>query len=160
MNRLWRALAFLAGTGAALFLSTAALAVGAGSSPPQAQWKATLGRATWSGRLTALYPGAADDTELVTITVTNAGHKAQRLSSVTASIRSQANGDAETAAGGDITGCRATWFTVSIAHHSALSTRIAPRKSYAAQVRLAMRNSGTNQDACRGASPAFTVTAR
>ena len=35
------------------------------SSHPQAQWRATLGRATWSGRLTALYPGAANNTELI-----------------------------------------------------------------------------------------------
>ena len=148
MKRLWRALAFLAATGAALFLSTAALAVTSGSSPAQAQWRTTLGRATWSGKLTALYPGAPNDTERFAVTVTNAGHAAQRLSSVTASI-------APTAAAG----CRKSWFTVAIAHPRPLPARIAPGGLYTAHIELAMRDSGTNQDACRGASPAFTVTA-
>jgi len=159
MKRLWRALAFLAAAGAALFLSTAAFAVGAGSSPPPSQWTTTLGPASWSGKLTALYPGAAGDTELFTLTVTNAGQTAQRLSSVSASVRSQADGDAETAAGADIPGCRAPWFTVAAEPLDPLPARLAPGASYTGIITLAIRNSGTNQDACRGASPAFTVTA-
>lgn len=160
MKRLWRALAFLAATGAALFLSTAGLAVAGGSSTPQAQWASTLGPAAWSGQLTALYPGAAADTERFTVTVTNTGQKAQRLSSITASIPSQANGDAQTGAGADIPGCRASWFAVSIGQDNRLlPTQVGPGESYTGTVELAMQNSGTNQDACRGASPAFTVTA-
>ncbi|HUA03585.1 MAG TPA: hypothetical protein VMB27_06740 [Solirubrobacteraceae bacterium] len=149
MKRLWRVLAFLAATGAALFLSTAAFAVGAGSSPPQAQWKVNRGPATWSGKLTALYPGAPNDTERFTVTIVNRGRSAQILHSVTASI-------ATTAAAG----CRTSWFTVAVRHERPLPARIASGASYIAQVGLAMRNSGTNQDACRRASPAFTITAR
>ncbi|HTT30708.1 MAG TPA: hypothetical protein VMG37_19995 [Solirubrobacteraceae bacterium] len=159
MKRLWRALAFLAAAVAALFLSTAALAVAGGSSPPPAQWTSTLGPASWSGKLTALYPGAAGDTELFTLTLTNAGQSTQRLSSITASIRSQANGDAETAAGADIPGCRATWFTVAVDDHGPLPARLASGASYTGTIELAMQNSRTDQDGCRGAPPAFTVTA-
>jgi hypothetical protein len=161
MTRLWRALAFLAAAGAALVLSTSAFAIGAGSSRTQIQWKASIGPATWSGKLTALYPGASHDTERVRITVTNTGRSAQRLSSVSASIPTRANGDAQTAAGADIRGCRAAWFSASIGGGaSTLPVELSRGAVYAGHVDLVMRDSGTNQDACRGASPAITVTAR
>ena len=149
MNRLWRALAFLAAAGAALFLSTAALAIGGGSSPPQAQWKVSHGPATWSGKLAALNPGAPNDTERFAVTIVNRGKSAQVLHSVTASI-------ATTAAAG----CRTSWFTVAVRHERPLPARIAPGASLTAQAGLAMRDSRTNQDACRGAAPALTVSAR
>jgi hypothetical protein len=151
MKRLWRALAFLAAAGAALFLSTSALAVGAGSNPTPAQphWRTALGPVTWSGKLTALYPGSRDDTERFALMITNAGKSAQVLHSVTASVQSKTNG------------CRASWFTVSIDDRDRrLPARLAPGSSYAAHVDLVMRDTGANQDACEGASPAITVTAR
>lgn len=161
MNRLWRALAFLAAAGTALFLSTAALAVGGGSSQPQAKWKVALGPATWSGKLTALYPGAPADTEVFAVRIANASNSVQVLHSVEASMQRQANGDAETAAGMDIQGCRASWFAVSVDHAGRpLFINIAPGTSYTAKVDLTMRASGSNQDECRAASPAFTVTSR
>jgi hypothetical protein len=160
MKRLWRALAFLAAAGAALFLSTAAFAVGAGSSQPQTQWKATLGPPTWSGKLTALYPGARGDTELFGFTVTNIGRSKQRLSRIVASVPA-GGGDAQTGAGDDIRGCRATWFTVLVDHADRpLPLKLAPGASYRGKVELTMRDSATSQNACRGASPAVTVTAR
>ena len=161
MTRLWRALAFLAAAGAALVLSTSAFAVGAGSSPPQVQWKTSLGPATWSGNLTALYPGASHDTELLPITVINTGRSMQRLSSVSASIPAGAGGDAQTAAGADIRGCRAAWFSASIGDGGLpLPVELSRGVSYIGHVDLVMRDSGTNQGACEGASPAITVTAR
>jgi len=149
MKRLWRALAFLAAAGAALFLSTAAFAVGAGSGPPQAQWKVSHGPATWSGKLTALYPGAPNDTERFAVTIVNRGTSAQFLHSITASI-------ATTSAAG----CRTSWFTIEVRHERPLPARIAPGAEYSATIQLAMRDSGTDQDSCRSASPAFIVTAR
>jgi hypothetical protein len=151
MIRLWRALAFLAAAGAALFLSTAALAVAAGSNPTPAQphWRMAVRPVTWSGKLTALYPGARDDTERFAVTITNAGKSAQVLHSVTASVASKANG------------CRADWFTVSIdGRDRRLPAQLAPGASYAAHVNLVMRDSATNQDSCRRTAPAVTVTAR
>jgi hypothetical protein len=150
MKRLWRALAFLATTGVALFLSTAALAVvGGSSSAPPPKWTTSLGRGTWSGKLTALYPGVPNDTERFTVRIVNTSHAAERLSSVTASI-------ATTGA----PGCRASWFTIAVVHQRPVPAQVAPGNSFAGTVLLAMRNSGTNQDACRGAMPAFRVTAR
>ena len=161
MKGTWKALAFLAAVAAAaLALSTSALAVGAGSSHPQAQWKATLGRATWSGKLTALYPGANNNAELIPFVVTNASRAKQRLSRTVAAVPESGGGDAQTAAGADIRGCRATWFAVVVDHADRpLPVELAPGASYRGKVELTMRDSGTNQDACKGASPAIVVTA-
>ncbi len=161
MTRLWRALAFLAAAGAALVLSTSAFAVGAGSSRPQIQWKTSLGPATWSGKVTALYPGASHDTVRRPLTVINTGRSPQRLSSLSASIPAGAGGDAQTAAGANIRGCRAAWFSASIGGGGRpLPIKLSRGVSYIGQVDLVMRDSGTNQDACERASPAITVTAR
>ena len=161
MKGTWKALAFLAAVaGAALALSTSALAVGAGSSHPQAQWRATLGHATWSGKLTALYPGATNNTELIPFVVTNASRARQRLNRTVASVPETGGGDAQTAAGADIRGCRATWFAVVVDHADRpLPLELAPGASYRGKVELTMRDSRTDQDACKGASPAIAVTA-
>ncbi len=162
MKGTWKALAFLVAVASAgLALSTSALAVGAGSSHPQAQWKATLGRATWSGKLTALYPGATNNTELIPFVVTNASNARQRLNRTVASVPETAGGDAQTAAGADIRGCRATWFAVIVDHADrTLPLELARSASYRGKVELTMRDTGANQDACKGASPAITVTVR
>ena len=163
MKRLWRALAFLAAAGAALFLSTSAFAVGGGprAAPAQPQWKMTLGPVTRSGRLTALYPGARDDAEVLAFTVANVGHAKQRLNRIVASVAAASDGDAETAAGVDIRGCRATWFPVVVDRADRPPPlELAPAASYHGKVELTMRDSGTNQNACRGASPAVSIAAR
>lgn len=161
MTRLWRALAFLAAAGAALVLSTSAFAVGAGPSRPQIQWKTSLGPATWSGKLTALYPGASHDTERRPITVINTGRSPQRLSSLSASIPAGPGGYAQTAGRANIRGCRAAWFSASIGDgRPTLPVELSRGASYIGHVDLVMRDSGTNQNACKGASPAITVTAR
>jgi hypothetical protein len=161
MNRTWKALAFLATlAGVALAVSTSALAVGGGSAPSPAGWRMALGRPAWSGRLTALFPGARNDAELLSFTVTNTAHARQRLSSVVASVPSTAGGDARTSAGGDIRGCRARWFTVVLDRADRpLPAALAPGRSYQGKIELSMRDSGTDQDACRGAAPAVAVTA-
>lgn len=157
MKRTWKALAFLATLiGAAFATSTIALAIGGGSSPQAPRWRTTLGPVTWSGRLNALYPGASG--EQLAFTVTNAGRGIQRLGWVRASIAAAGNGDAETAGGADITGCRASWFRIAVDHGGrSLPVPVAPGASYRAAAQLTMRDSGTNQDACRGAAPAVTV---
>lgn len=157
MRRTWKALAFLATViGAAFALSTVALAVGGGSSPPAPRWRTTLGPVTWSGRLSALYPGAPG--ERLAFTVTNAGRGIQRLGWVRASIAAAGNGDAETAARADIRGCRASWFRVAVDRGGrSLPAPVAPGASYRGTTQVTMRDSGTNQDACRGAAPAFAV---
>jgi hypothetical protein len=154
----WKALAFLAAVaGTALVLSTSAFALGGGAAPAPAQWKTKLGGAAWSGRVAALYPGAGNDVELKSISVTNDSRGKQRLSAVTASIRTT-GGDVQNVAGGEIRGCRASWFGVSVEHASrSLPAVIPPGDAYTAKIALTMRNTATNQNACRGAAPAFTV---
>jgi hypothetical protein len=154
----WKALAFLAAVaGTALVLSTYAFALGGGAAPAPAHWKTNLSGAAWSGRVSALYPGAANDVELKSVTVTNDTHAKQRLSAVTASIRTTA-GDVQNTAGAEIRGCRASWFGVSVEHASrSLPAVIPPGDSYTAKIAFTMRDSATNQDACRGTAPAFTV---
>lgn len=161
MKGRWKALAFLAAiAGAGLALSTSALAVGGGSSPSPAQWRMSLGSGAWSGRLTALYPGVRGDTELLTFTVTNAGRARQRLSRVTASVRAAVGGDAQTVAGRDIRGCRANWFTAVIDRADRpVPLQLAPGASYRGKVKLTMRDSGTNQNVCRGVAPAVSIVA-
>ena len=161
MKRPWRALAFLATVVVcALALSTSASALGGGSSPARPQWRTSLGPATWSGRLTALYPGAQGDAEVFPVKVTDTARAAQRLRSLTAAVPVGSSEDAETAQGAVIPGCLASWFVVTVERGArALPATIKPGASYAASVRLVMRDSGSNQDACRGAAPAFTVTA-
>jgi hypothetical protein len=157
----WKALAFPAAVaGTALVLSTSALALGGGATPSAAKWKPRLGPATWSGKLSRLYPGLANDTEVFPFTVTNAGHSAQRLTYIRVSMMTRAGGDAETAAGADIRRCRASWFSVSVAPRDRpLPVNVAAGASYAGKVELSMRNSATNQNACAAGSPAFTFTA-
>jgi hypothetical protein len=154
----WKALAFLAAVaGTALVLSTSAFALGGGARPPLPQWRTTLGAMNWSGRLTALYPGALNDAELRTITVTNAARAREPLASVKASIRT-ASGDVQTATGTTIRGCLASWFTITVEHASrSLPATIPPGDSYTAEIAFTMRDAGTNQDACRQGSPAFVV---
>ena len=92
--------------------------------------------------------------------VTNASHAGQRLNRTVASVPETGGGDAHTAAGADIRGCRATWFAVVVDHADRpLPLELGARASYRGKVELTMRDSGTNQDACKGASPAIAVTA-
>jgi hypothetical protein len=93
------------------------------------------------------------------VTVTNDRQASQSLSSLTVSIRTESNGDAETVGGRDIRGCLASLFTISIDPGDRASRRGRSGGSYAGKVDVGMRDSGTNQDACRSGSPAITVPA-
>ena len=76
------------------------------------------------------------------------------------SVPATRGGDARTAGGADIHGCRAKWFTVVVDRaNRPLPARLVPGASYRGKVELTMRDSGTNQDACRGAAPAVSITA-
>jgi hypothetical protein len=123
-------------------------------------WAVTSGSATWSGSLTALYPGASSDTELLPFTVTNNGNGHQAVTSITAALMTKTNGDAETSSGNDITGCLASWFTATVdSGNASLPANLAPGGTYTGKVDLTMQDSGTNQNACQGAVPAVTITA-
>jgi len=157
----WSALAVIvAAAGAALVLAASALAFGGGSSSAQPTWTTRLDAPTWSGRLRALYPGAANDAEVFRFRVTNSGRTTEDLRSVTVSLASAA-GDVETAAGAAVRGCRTGWFAVSVdARDRSLPVSLAPGATYTGRVELSMQNSHANQDACQGSAPAFTVSAQ
>jgi hypothetical protein len=147
------------GIAVAYFTGQSSSATGSGSVGNSTQWGVSMGTSTWSGSTTALYPGASNDTEYLPFTVTNNGHGYQSLSTATASMPTEANGDAETSAGADIPGCRASWFTATVdSGNPSLPSDLAPAGTYTGKVDLTMQDSQSNQDACQGASPAVSVT--
>jgi hypothetical protein len=156
------AIGLLAAVGGAVayFSGASNSATGSGSVGASTQFAVSQGSPTWSGSLTALYPGASNDTEYFPFTVTNNGNGHQSVGSITVSMPTEANGDAETAAGADIAGCQASWFTASLdAGNPSLPANLAPAGTYTGKVDLTMQDSGTSQNACQNASPAVTVTA-
>jgi hypothetical protein len=137
---------------AALVLSTTALAA-SDTNPSPGGWSTTVA----AGLPSTLAPGA---TEQIRFVVTNGSQDTKPLNSVTAAIPTEADGDAETIGRVDIPGCLARWFTASVdASDPALPPQVTAGASYAGRVNLTMRDSGTDQDACRGAAPAVSVTA-
>jgi len=154
--------AALAITGAAVayFTGGTGSVTGSGTVGSSSAWGVTTGTPTWSGSLTALYPGATNNTQFLPFTVTNNGNGHQSVTTISAVLPHQANGDAQTAAGADIPGCLASWFTVTVdGGNPALPANLAPAGTYAGKVDLTMQDSGGNQDACQGKAPAVTITA-
>jgi hypothetical protein len=150
----------LAGGAYAYFTGGSNSVTTSGSVGASTTWGVAQGTPTWSGSLTALYPGASSDTELLPFTVTNNGHGHQAVTSITASLPAETNGDAETAGGADITGCQASWFTATVdSSNAALPANLAAAGTYTGKIDLTMQDSGTNQNACQNAAPAVTITA-
>ena len=148
----------LATAAAALTLSTTALAAfAAHDRAPAGGWNVSLGASSWSDSLSALYPGAAGDTEILPFKITNARFERRVLRSITASIRTEPDGDAETVAGAEIRGCLAQWFTVS-SGPSALPSVLASGATYSGDFEIRMVDSGSDQSACEGVTPAVELT--
>jgi hypothetical protein len=150
----------ITGVSVAYFTGGSGTVTGSGTVGASSAWGVTTGTPTWSGSLTALYPGAVNDTQLIPFTVTNNGNGHQSVTTVSAVLPHQANGDAQTAAGADIPGCLAGWFTATAdSGNPALPTDVAPGATYAGKVDLTMQNVNVSQDACQGKAPAVTITA-
>ena len=148
------------GVAVAYFTGGSGSVTGSGTVGASTPWGVATGASTWSGSLTALYPGATNNTEFVPFTVTNNGNGHQSLASITAALPTQANGDVQTAAGADIPGCLASWFTVTVdTGNPALPSNLAAGGTYVGKVDLTMQDSGTNQNACQNAAPAVKITA-
>jgi hypothetical protein len=149
-----------AGGAYAYFTGGSNSATGSGTVGASTTWGISTGTPTWSGSLTALYPGASGDTEYVPFTVTNNGKGHQAVTSITATVVADSSGNAETAAGASITGCLASWFTASVdSSDASLPADLAPAGTYTGKVDLTMQDTATNQNACQSASPAVTITA-
>ena len=154
--------AALAITGAAVayFTGGSGTVTGSGTVGSSSPLGVTTGTPTWSGSLTALYPGATNNTQFLPFTVTNNGNGHQSVTTIAASLPAQANGDAQTAAGADIPGCLASWFTATLdTANPALPSNLAPGGTYTGKIDLTMQDSGTNQNACQNAAPAVKITA-
>lgn len=154
--------AALAITGAAVayFTGGSGTVTGSGTVGSSSPLGVTTGTPTWSGSLTALYPGATNNTQFLPFTVTNNGNGHQSVTTIAASLPAQANGDAQTAAGADIPGCLASWFTATLdTANPALPSNLAPAGTYTGKIDLTMQDSGTNQNACQNAAPAVKITA-
>jgi hypothetical protein len=155
--------AALAITGAAVayFTGGSGSVNGSGSVGASSPWGVTTGASTWSGTsLTALYPGATNNTEFIPFTVTNNGNGHQSVATIAAALMKDGSGNAETASGTPITGCLASWFTATVdAGNPALPSNLAPAGTYTGKIDLTMQDSGTNQNACQNAAPAVTITA-
>jgi hypothetical protein len=154
--------AALAITGAAVayFTGGTGSVTGSGTVGTSTAWSVTTGTPSWSGTLPALYPGAASDTEYLPFTVTNAGKGNQSVTSVTPALPTEANGDVEDAAGHDIPGCLASWFTVAFDTGSpSLPVDLPSNGTYVGKIDLTMKDVNTSQNACQNAAPAVTITA-
>jgi hypothetical protein len=150
----------IAGAAYAYFTGGSNSVTSSGTVGSPSQLAIAQGTASWSGTLSALYPGATNDTEYLPFTVTNNGKGHQAVSSVVATLPAETNGDAETAAGADIPGCLASWFTVTTDPlNPALPDDLAPAGTYTGKIDLTMTDTSTNQNACQGAAPAVTITA-
>ena len=151
--------AMAAVTGAvAYFTGASGSATGSGTVGTSSAWGVSMGTPTWSGTLTALYPGAANDTELLPFTVTNNGNGHQGIQNITVTMPT-VNGDVESSSG-EIVGCKASWFTAALdSSNGALPSDLASGGTYGGTVDLTMSNVSSSQDACKGASPQVTVTA-
>lgn len=149
----------VSGIAVAYFTGGSGSGTGSGTVGSSAAWTVTPGTPTWSGTLTALYPGATNNTEVIPFTVKNNGNGYQSVTNITAVLPKTGN-DAQTAAGADITNCLAGWFTATLdASNPTLPSNIAPGATYSGKVDLTMQDSGTNQDPCQGKAPAVTITA-
>ncbi len=131
--------------GVLALLATALPVAGTRANPPR--WAIKVGAPRSPAGLS---PGA---TETLPFSATTGSQASRALPRFAVSIPEEPNGDAETMAAADIPGCQARWFTATV-------TGIVERAGgYDGTVALAMRSSGTDQDACRNRSLAVTVTA-
>lgn len=153
--------AALAVTGAAVayFTGGPVSVTGSGNVGAATPWGVALGTPTWSGTLTALYPGATSDTEVIPFTVTNNGQGPESVTKITISLPAETNGDAE-AGGADINGCLASWFKATAdASDPSLPSSIPSGGTYAGKIDLTMPSVNANQNACQNSAPEVTVTA-
>jgi hypothetical protein len=146
--------------GAIAILAMAGIAVAYFTSTGSGSGSATVGEAT-AFKVTVsaatggpLYPGSGS--ENLAYTVKNEGSGAQNVNATSASVASDEGGDI-TQGGEPVEGCKAAWFTAT--DSSPAPVDLAGSESASGSVEVTMQDSGTNQDACQGASPDITVSA-
>jgi hypothetical protein len=115
-------------------------------------WTVNIG----SGIGGPLYPGAG--AENISYTVTNSSPGVQALGATSASVASSTLGGDVTQNGVPVPGCSASWFTATNNPPSPQAV-LGGQDSTAGSVDVTMQDSGTNQDACQGATPDITISA-
>jgi hypothetical protein len=128
-----------------VIVAVALPASGTRANPPR--WSIKVGAPR---SFTPLGPGAA---ETLPFRATAGSRADGTMPRFAASIPQEPNGDAESVAAADIPGCLARWFTATVAQV------VARAGAYEGTIAVTMLNGATNQDACRGESPAVTITA-
>jgi streptogramin lyase len=105
-----------------------------------------------------IYPGGG--TANIVYTVTNNGSGDQQLSTITATVDADSNGDI-THNGTGVAGCLASWFTTTVHQptNPALPADLTPGQQVTGSVDLTMQDSHTNQDPCQGSTPDITINA-
>jgi hypothetical protein len=153
-------IAALAITGAAVayFTGGTGSVTGSGTVGTSTPWNITAGTPTFSGSLTAIYPGAG--TEFFPFTVTNKGNGQQSLTNIVPAVSKDTNGYV-ISNGVAVTGCLASWFTATTDPANAALPDLAPNATYSGKIDLTMQDpvTPTIQDACKSVTPAVTITA-
>jgi len=111
------------------------------------------------GTVTGLYPG--DSPQPLEYAITNPGTGPVQVASVSASVDTNGGtGDVETPGHTDVTGCLASWYSITGspqslgAHGESIppgTTLFTTTSSTASTLSIAMSNPAVNQDACEGA---------
>jgi hypothetical protein len=148
----------ITGVSVAYFSGGTGSVTGSGTVGTSSPWNVTLnGTPTWSGGLTAIYPGVG--TESIPFRVTNGGNGNQALTSIVPAVSHDTNGYV-ISNGAPLTGCLATWFHVAAnPSNPALGSSIAPGSTYDGNIDLTMQDFPASQDLCKSAAPAITITA-
>jgi len=108
--------------------------------------------------LAGLYPGGPAQT--VDFTVYNPGATTESLSQVTITVASDTNGEVESTPGDtstDVAGCYASWFSTTPQTWSGGS--IPSAQTVDGSGTVSMLESGTDQDACQGATLGLVFSA-
>ena len=103
-----------------------------------------------------IYPGSGST--VITFDVKNSSTSAnQAITNPTVKMVAEtSNGDAETTAGADITGCTATWFSPSVTNFP--TADVAPGATVQVQVTVTMPALNVDQSKCESATPAVQLT--
>ncbi|WP_372790787.1 hypothetical protein [Paraconexibacter sp.] len=104
-----------------------------------------------------LYPGAGTTT--IAYHVKNVGSGAQRIASISATLKRDASGFVVSRAGeGEQTqdGCMASWFSLTN-DPGTLPSTLAGGATHDGDVEMVLNDSGTDQNACQGATPVVTI---
>lgn len=139
----------VAGIAIAYFTSTGS-GTGSATVGSATAFKVTVSAATGG----PLYPGSGS--ESLAYSVKNEGAGAQNVNSTSATVASDEAGDI-TQGGEPVEGCKASWFTAT--DTSPAPVNLKGGESASGSVEVTMQDSGSNQDACQGASPDITVSA-